>query len=78
MGASEHKVQELSSKLIAEEKEKRSVEARLKTAKAHAEEQRKKLHYIEIQRETAKKEASNLRVELKKDQEVAKAAKDSA
>lgn len=48
LGAFEQKVQELTSKLIVEERERKRVEAGLKTVEAQAEEQQKKLHYTEI------------------------------
>lgn len=48
LGASEQQVYELSSKLIVEERERKSVEVGLKTTEAQAKEQHKKLHYSKI------------------------------
>lgn len=78
LGASKQKVQDLSLKLIVEEKGRRSAEASLKHAKAQVKEQCKKLHYIEIQWKTTKKEATDLREELKKEKEAAQATKEVA
>lgn len=78
LGASEHKVQGLSSKLLVEERERKNTEAGLKTTETQVEEQHKKLHYTEIQWEMAKKEAADLKVELKKAKGAAHAAKEVA
>lgn len=48
MGASEQKVPELTSKLMVEERERKIAQVGLKTAEVQADEQRKKLHYVEI------------------------------
>lgn len=54
LGAAEQKNQELTVKLTAEEKGRKSAEAGLKNAQDQVEEQRKKLHYAEIKLVTAK------------------------
>lgn len=49
LGTSEQQVQELSSKLIVKERERKSTKAGLKITKVQTEEQSKKFHYTEIQ-----------------------------
>lgn len=49
MGAVEHKSKELASKLVAEERACLSAEAALKNIKDEAKDQRKKLHFTEIE-----------------------------
>lgn len=48
MGATEQKNKELAPKLVAADRDLKSTEVGLKTAKVQAEKQRKKLHYSEI------------------------------
>jgi len=70
LGAMGQKNQELTVKLTAKERERRSTKAGLKNAQDQFEEQRKKLYYAEIELATAK---HDLKDELGKAKEAAKA-----
>ena len=71
MGAAKEENKELLSKLIAEERERRSVEARLKNAQTQAKEQHKFLYQIEIETATSRQVVIKLKVDLQKAKEVA-------
>lgn len=77
LGAVKKKIQELTTKVTAEERERRSAKAGLKNAQYQAEEQRKELHYVEIELATARQQAAGLKAELKKAKEVARASKET-
>ena len=65
-------------KLAAEQRGRKSVEVGLKNAQDQVEEQRKKLHYVEIELATAKQEVVDLKAKLEKAKEAARAAKATA
>ena len=73
LGTSEQKNKELASKLIEEERARLSAEASLKNVENQAENQRKKLHIIEIKLATQRQ----LVLELKADKEAARVAKEA-
>ena len=56
LGVAKHKIQELTTKVTAEERERerRNAEAGLKNAQKQVEEQCKKLYYVEIELATAR------------------------
>ena len=64
--------------MTAEEGERRSTEAGLKNSQGQVEEQRKKLHYAEVELVAAKQQVVNLEVELRKANKVARMAKEAA
>jgi len=78
LGAAKQKNQELTTKLTAEERERRSAEAGLKNTQDQTEEQRKKLHYVEIELATTKQQVADLKAELRKAKEAARTAKEVA
>lgn len=71
MVVAEQKNKELNIKLPTEEREKMSGKASLKNAHNQAEEQRKKLHYAEIELAMAKQEVMDLKAELERAKEAA-------
>ena len=71
LGTAEQKIRELTTKVTAEERERRNTEASLKNAQDQVEEQCKKLYYVEIKLATAKQQAANLKAELTKAKEAA-------
>ena len=77
LGTIEQKIQELTTKVTAKEGERRSSEAGLKNAQDQAEKRRKKLHYAEIKLVIARQQAVDLKVELEKAKEIARAAKEA-
>ena len=77
-GAAEQKNHELIVNLKVEERERRSAKADLKNAQDQVEEQRKKLHYAEIELAMAKQQVTDLKTELKKAKEAAWTAKEAA
>ena len=60
---------ELLSKLIAEERERRSTEARLKNARTQAEDQHKFLYQTEIKLATSRQLVIELKIDLQKAKE---------
>ena len=77
LGTTDQKIQELTTKVTAKEGERRSSEAGLKNAQDQAEKRRKKLHYVEIKLAIARQQAVDLKVELEKAKETARAAKEA-
>ena len=71
LGAAKEENKELLSKLTAEERERRSAEARLKNAQTQVEDQHKLLYQIEIELAISRQLMLELRVELQKDKEAA-------
>ena len=69
---------DLFSKLIAEERERKSTQAGLKTAKAQAEDQRKLLYQTKIELATSKQLVLDLKAELQKVKESAQLAREVA
>ena len=78
LGAMREKNKELLSKLIAEERERRSAEAGLKNAQTQAEDQRKLLYQTEIELPTSRQLVMDLKVDLQKAKEAAQLAKEAA
>ena len=68
---------ELASKLTAEERERRSVKAKLKNAQDQAKDQRKLLYQIEIELATQTQLILELKAELQKAKEAAQAKKEA-
>ena len=64
LGAVKEENKELLSKLIVEERERRSVEAGLKNAQTQAEDQRKLLYQTEIELATSRQLVMDLKVDL--------------
>ena len=64
LGAAKEENKELLSKLIVEERERRSVEAGLKNAQTQAEEQRKLLYQTEIELAISRQLVMDLKVDL--------------
>ena len=64
LGAAKEENKELLSKLIVEERERRSVEAGLKNAQTQAEDQRKLLYQTEIELATSRQLMMDLKVDL--------------
>ena len=71
LGAMREKNKELLSKLIAEERERRSAEAGLKNAQTQAEDQRKLLYQTEIELPASRQLVMDLKVDLQKAKEAA-------
>ena len=69
---------DLFSKLIVEERERKSTQAGLKTAKAQAEDQRKLLYQTKIELATSKQLVLDLKAELQKVKESAQLAREVA
>ena len=78
LGAMREKNKELLSKLIAEERERRSAEAGLKNAQTQAEDQRKLLYQTEIELPASRQLVMDLKVDLQKAKEAAQLAKEAA
>ena len=68
---------ELASKLTAEDRERRSVKAKLKNAQDQAKDQRKLLYQIEIELATQTQLILELKAELQKAKEAAQAKKEA-
>ena len=68
---------ELASKLTAEERERRSVKAKLKNAQDQAKDQRKLLYQMEIELATQTQLILELKAELQKAKEAAQAKKEA-
>ena len=68
---------ELASKLNAEERERRSVKAKLKNAQDQAKDQRKLLYQMEIELATQTQLILELKAELQKAKEAAQAKKEA-
>ena len=68
---------ELASKLTAEERERRSVKAKLKNAQDQAKDQRKLLYQIEIELATQTQLILELKAELQKAKEAAQVKKEA-
>ena len=66
LGIAKQKNKKLGTKLVVEERGRKSAEAGLKSAQDQAKEQCKKLHYIEIELDTAKQEVVDLKAKLEK------------
>ena len=64
LGAAKEENKNLASKLIAEEKERKSAEARMKSAQTQAKDQRKLLYQTEIELATSRQLVLDLRAEL--------------
>ena len=69
---------DLFSKLIVEERERKSTQARLKTVEAQAENQRKLLYQTKIELATSKQLVLDLKAELQKVKESAQLAREVA
>ena len=78
LGAMREENKELLSKLIAEERERKSAQAGLKTAEAQAENQCKLLYQTKIELSTSKQLAQDLKAKLQKVKEAAQLAKEAA
>lgn len=63
--------------MTTKERERRSTKAGLKNAQDQAEEQRKKLHYAEIELDMARQQAADLKVELEKAKEATRVVKEA-
>ena len=66
------------SKLITEDRERRSAEARLKNAQIQAEDQRKLLYQTKIELATSRQLVLELKADLQKARKVAQLAKEAA
>ena len=77
MGAAKEENKELLTKLTAEERERRSAEARLKNTQTQAEDKRKLLYQTEIELVTSRQPVLELKEELQKAKEVAQLAKEA-
>ena len=64
LGAVKEENKNLASKLIAEERERKSAEARMKSAQTQAKDQRKLLYQTEIELATSRQLVLDLRAEL--------------
>ena len=64
LGAAKEENKNLASKLIAEERERKSAEARMKSAQTQAKDQRKLLYQTEIELATSRQLVLDLRAEL--------------
>ena len=64
LGAAKEENRELLSKLIIEERERKSIEAGLKNAQTQAEDQRKLLYQTEIELATSRQLVMDLKVDL--------------
>ena len=64
LGATKEENKNLASKLIAEERERKSAEARLKSAHTQAKDQRKLLYQTEIELATSRQLVLDLKAEL--------------
>ena len=64
LGAAKEENRELLSKLIVEERERRSIEAGLKNAQTQAEDQRKLLYQTEIELATSRQLVMDLKVDI--------------
>ena len=71
LATAEGRNKELALKLVAVDRDRRSTEAGLRTTGAQAEEQRQKLHYMEIELATDKQQVVELKAELGKVKEAA-------
>ena len=78
MGAAKEENKELLTKLTAEERERRSAEARLKNTQTQAKDKRKLLYQTEIELVTSRQPVLELKEELQKAKEVAQLAKEAA
>ena len=76
--ATKEENKELLSKLIVEERERRSVEARLKNAQTQAKDQCKLLYQTEIELATSRQLVMDLKSNLQKTKEAAQLAKKAA
>ena len=64
LGAAKEENKNLASKLIAEERERKSTEARMKSAQTQAKDQHKLLYQTEIELATSRKLVLDLRAKL--------------
>ena len=71
MGAAKEENKELLTKLTAEERERRSAEARLKNTQTQAEDKRKLLYQTEIELVTSRQPVLELKEKLQKAKKVA-------
>ena len=71
MGAAKEENKELLTKLTAEERERRSAEARLKNTQTQAEDKLKLLYQTEIELVTSRQPVLELKEELQKAKKVA-------
>ena len=78
MGATNEENEELLSKLIVEERERRSVEARLKNGQTQVEDQRKLFYQTEIELATSRQLVMDLKANLQKAKEAAQLVKEAA
>ena len=75
LGAAKQENKELLSKLIAEERERRSAEAGLKNTQTQAEDQRKLLYQTKIDLAISRQLVMELKADLQKAKEAAQLAK---
>ena len=78
LGAAKQECKELTSKLIAEERERWSAKARLRNAQAQAEDQCKLLYQTEIELATQRQLVLKLKADLQKAKEAAQVDKEAA
>ena len=78
MGATNEENEELLSKLIVEERERRSVEARLKNGQTQVEDQRKLFYQTDIELATSRQLVMDLKANLQKAKEAAQLVKEAA
>ena len=78
MGATNEENEELLSKLIAEERERKSVEARLKNGQTQVKDQCKLFYQTEIELATSRQLVMDLKADLQKAKEAAQFVKEAA
>ena len=78
MGATNEENEELLSKLIAKERERKSVEARLKNGQTQVKDQCKLFYQTEIELATSRQLVMDLKADLQKAKEAAQFVKEAA
>ena len=78
MGATNEENEELLSKLIAEERERKSIEARLKNGQTQVKDQCKLFYQTEIELATSRQLVMDLKADLQKAKEAAQFVKEAA
>ena len=78
MGAMNEENEELLSKLIAKERERKSVEARLKNGQTQVKDQCKLFYQTEIELATSRQLVMDLKADLQKAKEAAQFVKEAA
>ena len=78
MGATNEENEELLSKLIAKERERKSIEARLKNGQTQVKDQCKLFYQTEIELATSRQLVMDLKADLQKAKEAAQFVKEAA